>query len=253
MWGFSMEDLARRAQEEAAKLAEQVSEQASTMQSPAGLFNLDAMNPDAPPEPQVPDATVSTTTQSDISEANGFVTPAKQPNQQQVTGGRDDRAPGSSQISSQLKATKLSVSATSGDDFFDSSWDGDENNADQDDTDAAAERLRKESRLQAERIMLEEQQRRKDERERLEAERAENLKREQEAEVEQQRKEEAEAARIEAERLEQERLAAEEEARKEAERLEQERIERELELKRQQEAEAARIEAERLEKERHRA
>ena len=245
-------------------IQEQVSEQASTMQSPAGLFNLDAMNPDGPSEPQVPDATVSTTTQSDISEASGFVTPAKQPNRQQVTGGGADHAPGSSQIPSPSKVTKLSVSATSGDDFFDSSWDGD-----QDDTDAAAERLREESRLQAERIMLEEERRQKHERERIEAERAENerlaaekLKREQEAEaelLEQKRKEEVEAARIEAERLEQERIARELElkrqqeaatARLEAERLERERIEQERlaaeELKRQEEAEAARLEAERL-------
>eukprot|EP00804_Cyclotella_cryptica_P019246 CCRYP_006146-RA/>CCRYP_006146-RA protein AED:0.18 eAED:0.18 QI:127/1/1/1/0.66/0.75/4/282/1677 len=45
MWGFSFDDLARRAQEEAAKLAEQAQHTAASIQSP-GFLNFDSMNPD---------------------------------------------------------------------------------------------------------------------------------------------------------------------------------------------------------------
>lgn len=66
MWGFSFDELAKRAQEEASKLAEQASSAASSAAA-GGLFNLDAMQ-GGPPTSSSSAATIS-------SIGGGFFTP----------------------------------------------------------------------------------------------------------------------------------------------------------------------------------
>ncbi|KAL7495325.1 hypothetical protein ACHAWT_003739 [Skeletonema menzelii] len=265
MWGFSLEELAKRAQEEASRIAEH----ASHLQSP-GLFNLDDMqsSEDQEEEQQIETAPAAAPLTADS-------TPVTK--QQQVTATSNNvEAP-----TSTPKVTKLLASSEDEvDDFNFDSWGEDEidvTDDNVDDSDETAERMRQESQKIAQKIMEEEQQRLKEERLRAEEEerkkqqqlKTERIKREkllQEEELERERlqklkEEEEEAARIEEQqRLEQEQRewqAAEESRAAEEERLKKLREEEEERLRLEEEAnfveEQKRMELERQAQEEARA
>ncbi|KAK1742885.1 GRIP and coiled-coil domain-containing protein [Skeletonema marinoi] len=250
MWGFSLEDLAKRAQEEASRIAEQ----ASHMQSP-NLFNLDDMqsNDDHQDEEEQQIGTASsapiiTTGNGDLHDS----TPMRHQQQmeEEAEATNNVEAPNTTTTP---KVTKLQVSSGDDDDFNFDAWGEDEiditeDNTNKDDSDETAERMRLESQKLAQQIMEEEQKRIMEEEQRLqraeeeeqqqrEAERIkrEKMLHEQEEEMERQRLrklEEEEAARRlkEQQRLEQEqreRQAAEEAQAAEEKRLKKLREEEE--------------------------
>eukprot|EP00577_Skeletonema_sp_RCC1716_P004353 CAMPEP_0113426124 /NCGR_PEP_ID=MMETSP0013_2-20120614/30549_1 /TAXON_ID=2843 ORGANISM="Skeletonema costatum, Strain 1716" /NCGR_SAMPLE_ID=MMETSP0013_2 /ASSEMBLY_ACC=CAM_ASM_000158 /LENGTH=1399 /DNA_ID=CAMNT_0000314359 /DNA_START=42 /DNA_END=4241 /DNA_ORIENTATION=+ /assembly_acc=CAM_ASM_000158 len=287
MWGFSLEDLAKRAQEEASRIAEQ----ASHMQSP-NLFNLDDMqsNDDHQDEEEQQIGTASsapiiTTGNGDLHDS----TPMKHQQQmeEEAEATNNVEAPNTTTTP---KVTKLQVSPSGDDDDFNfDAWGEDEiditedNTNNKDDSDETAERMRLESQKLAQQIMEEEQKRiegeerlraeEEEEQRQLEAERIKREKMLQKEEMERQRlrklEEEEEARRLkEQQRLEQEqreRQAAEEAQAAEEKRLkklreEEERLRMEeetkfieaqkrMELERQAQEEAQAAEEQRLREE----